>query len=107
LAGQHWVIAPASVLAAAASGRRDALVYALGGPVGAAAYMATYPVWKSAGVLSGNALTLGAVPGAKYEALVPALPGDLAGIVVGAVLIAVAFALPEQIVSRPATAAAE
>ncbi len=110
LLGVGWAASgycPGTGIAAAASGRRDALVYAAGGLVGAAAYMVTYPMWKSTGLLSGKALTLGAVPGAKYEALVPGISGDLAGIAVGVVLIVVAFILPERIISRSVTAPAE
>lgn len=110
LLGVGWAASgycPGTGIAAAASGRRDALVYAAGGLVGAAAYMATYPIWKGAGVLSGNALTLGAVPGAEYDALVPGISGDLAGIAVGVVLIVVAFILPERIISKSVAAPAE
>jgi len=110
LLGVGWAASgycPGTGLAAAASGRRDALVYAAGGLVGAAAYMVTYPIWKSAGVLSGNALTLGAIPGAKYDALLPGISGDLAGILVGLVLIVTAFMLPDRIISRQTTAPAE
>ena len=110
LLGVGWAASgycPGTGLAAAASGRRDALVYAAGGLVGAAAYMVTYPIWKSAGVLSGNALTLGAIPGAKYDALLPGVSGDLAGILVGLVLIVTAFMLPDRIISRQTTAPAE
>jgi hypothetical protein len=110
LLGVGWAASgycPGTGIAAAASGRRDALVYAVGGLVGAAVYMGSYPMWKSAGILSGEALTLGAVPGAKYEALFPAISGDLVGIVVGAALIAVAFMLPEKIISKPKTIPAE
>jgi hypothetical protein len=110
LLGVGWAASgycPGTGLAAAASGRRDALVYAAGGLVGAAAYMVTYPIWKSAGILSGNALTLGAIPGAKYDALLPGVSGDLAGILVGLVLIVTAFMLPDRILSRQTTATAE
>ncbi len=110
LLGVGWAASgycPGTGLAAAASGRRDALVYAAGGLVGAAAYMVTYPIWKSAGILSGNALTLGAIPGAKYDALLPGVSGDLAGILVGLVLIVTAFMLPDRIISRQTTAPAE
>ncbi len=110
LLGVGWAASgycPGTGIAAAASGRRDALVYAAGGLVGAAAYMGTYPMWKSAGVLSGKALTLGAVPGAEYDALLPAISGDLAGVVVGVVLIVVAFVLPERIISKAVAAPAE
>ncbi len=88
---------PGTGVAAAASGRRDALMFIAGGLLGAAAYMATYPMWKASGLLSGKALTLGAVPGAKYDALFPSLPGDIVGIVLGAAFIAVAFALPSRL----------
>jgi hypothetical protein len=110
LLGVGWAASgycPGTGIAAAASGRRDAIVYAAGGLVGAAAYMVTYPMWKSAGMLSSKALTLGAVPGAKYDALLPGMPGDLVGIVVGSVLIVTAFILPDRIISKPTTAPAE
>jgi len=110
LLGVGWAASgycPGTGIAAAASGRRDALVYAAGGLVGAAAYMVTYPMWKSTGILSGKALTLGAVPGAKYDALLPGVPGDLMGILIGVALIVTAFVLPDRIISRPVTAPAE
>jgi hypothetical protein len=110
LLGVGWAASgycPGTGIAAAASGRRDALVYTAGGLVGAAAYMVTYPMWESAGVLSGNALTLGAVPGAKYDALLPGVSGDLIGILVGVALIVTAFMLPDRIIYRQTTAPAE
>ena len=110
LLGIGWAASgycPGTGIAAAASGRRDALVYAAGGLVGAAAYMVTYPMWESTGILSGKALTLGAVPGAKYDALLPGLSGDLVGIMVGIALIVTAFVLPDRVISGPATAPAE
>jgi len=110
LLGVGWAASgycPGTGIAAAASGRRDAMIYAAGGLVGAAAYMVTYPMWKSAGVLSGKALTLGAVPGAKYDALLPGVSGDVVGILVGIALIVTAFVLPDRIMSKPATAPAE
>jgi hypothetical protein len=110
LLGVGWAASgycPGTGIAAAASGRRDALVYAAGGLVGAAAYMVTYPMWKSAGILSGKALTLGAVPDAKYDALLPGVSGDLVGILVGIALIVTAFVVPDRIISRSTTAPAE
>ncbi len=110
LLGVGWAASgycPGTGIAAAASGRRDALVYAAGGLVGAAAYMVTYPMWKNAGILSGEALTLGAVPGAKYDALLPGVSGDLVGILVGIALILGAFTVPDRIISKPTTAPAE
>jgi hypothetical protein len=102
--GAGWAVAgfcPGTGVVAAATGRKDALFFIGGGLLGAAAYMVTYPAWKSAGVLdkiAGGKVTLGTVPGAKYEGLT-ALPGDVLGIVLGLAFIAVAFALPERLVS--------
>ena len=62
----------------------------------------TYPAWKACGVLdsfAGGKVTLGTVPGAKYDGLT-ALPGDVLGIVLGLAFIAVAFALPDRLVTR-------
>jgi uncharacterized membrane protein YedE/YeeE len=103
LLGIGWAASgycPGTGVAAAASGRRDAWVYIAGGLVGAAAYMVTYPMWKASGLLSGEKLTIGSVPGAKYEALLPSVSGDMIGIVLGLVFIAAAFAVPDQIRSN-------
>lgn len=100
--GAGWAVAgycPGTGVVAAASGRRDAWFFIAGGLFGAAAYMVTYPSWKAAGLLdsvAGGKVTLGAVPGSAYDG-VTALPGDLLGLVLGAVFIALAFALPERI----------
>jgi len=108
--GAGWALSgycPGTGLAAAASGRRDAVVFAVGGLVGAAVYIATYQMWKTAGVLAGAKSTLGAVPGAKYEALFPAISGDVLGIAIGVVFVLVAWALPDRIVGTPQAVAAE
>lgn len=100
--GTGWAIAgfcPGTGVVAAASGRKDALFFIAGGLLGAAAYMLTYPAWKASGLLdslAGGKVTLGAVPGSKYEGLM-AFPGDILGLLIGFVFIAVAFALPERI----------
>jgi hypothetical protein len=95
---------PGTGVCAAASGRKDALFFIAGGLLGAAAYMGTYPMWKAGGLLSGKALTLGTVPGSKYEGLT-ALPGDIVGIVLGLGFIAIAFALPNRLTGQKAVAA--
>ncbi len=100
--GTGWAISgycPGTGLCAAASGRKDALFFIAGGLLGAAAYMVSYPWWKSTGMLdnlAGGKVTLGAVPGAGYDGLT-GLPGDVLGIVLGAVFIFVAFVLPERL----------
>ncbi|UWQ31419.1 YeeE/YedE family protein [Leisingera sp. M527] len=105
--GAGWALSgycPGTGVVAAASGRKDALFFIAGGLLGAAAYMATYPSWKASGMLdnfAGGKVTLGAVPGAKYEGLM-ALPGDLLGIILGLGFIALAFALPQRLVPQKA-----
>jgi len=107
LLGLGWAASgycPGTGVCAAASGRKDALFFVAGGLVGAAAYMATYPMWKASGLLddiAGGKTTAGAVPGSGYEALT-ALPGDILGVAIGAVFVAVAFVLPERITPRAA-----
>ncbi|MBO9450333.1 YeeE/YedE family protein [Tropicibacter sp. R16_0] len=107
LLGAGWALSgfcPGTGVVAAASGRKDALFFIAGGLLGAAAYMVTYPAWKSSGLLdavAGGKVTLGAVPGAKYEGLT-ALPGDILGLVLGLGFVALAFALPERLTGAPA-----
>lgn len=101
--GTGWALAgfcPGTGVVAAAAGRKDALFFIAGGLLGAAAYMVTYPAWKSWGMLDGIAggkVTIGTVQGSGYEGLT-ALPGDIMGLVLGLAFIAVAFALPERLI---------
>ncbi|GAB5436386.1 DUF6691 family protein [Falsiruegeria mediterranea] len=107
LLGAGWALSgfcPGTGVVAAASGRKDALFFIAGGLLGAAAYMVTYPAWKSSGLLdaiAGGKVTLGEVPGAKYDGLT-ALPGDILGLVLGLGFVALAFALPERLTGAPA-----
>jgi len=100
--GAGWAASgfcPGTGVAAAAAGRKDALFFIAGGLLGAAAYMLTYPAWKSAGLLddvAGGKVTLGSVSGSSYEG-VTGLPGDILGIVLGLGFIALAFGLPERL----------
>lgn len=111
--GAGWAASgycPGTGVCAAASGRKDGLFFIAGGLLGAAAYMVTYPTWKASGLLdklAGGKVTLGSVPGAKYDGLM-AMSGDLLGIVLGCVFVLVAFVLPERLVGDgPAPVAAE
>ncbi|TYC63026.1 hypothetical protein FMN63_28600 [Stappia sp. BW2] len=102
LLGVGWAAAgycPGTAIGAAAAGRRGALIFVVGGLFGAAAYMATYPMWKASGLLddiAGGKVTLGSVPGSAYESIWT-VQGDLLGIALGAVFVAVAFALPQRL----------
>ena len=87
---------PGTGLTAAASGRKDALFFIGGGLIGALAYMLTFESVKGTGILdkiAGGKVTLGTVPGAKYEGFT-AIQGDLLGIGLGVVFIIIAFILP-------------
>lgn len=107
LLGTGWAASgfcPGTGVCAGASGRKDALFFIAGGLLGAAAYMATYPVWKSLGLLDGIAggkVTLGSVPGSKFDGII-AMSGDILGIVIGLIFVLVAFALPDNLTGRAA-----
>jgi len=97
--GTGWAMAgycPGTGLGAAAAGRKDAFFFLAGGLLGAAAYMVSYPMWNNSGLLNGQKLTLGTIPGTDYPAL-SALSGDVVGIVLGFVFVLVAFALPDRL----------
>ncbi len=101
LLGTGWAVSgycPGTGLAGAAGGRRDALYFIAGGLLGAAAYMVTYPAIKATFLMDkigGGKVTIGTVPGAKYDGLTN-LPGDVLGIVLGLIFVIVAFTLPEH-----------
>ena len=108
--GAGWAFSgycPGTGVVAAASGRKDALFFIAGGLVGAAAYMVSYPMWKSSGLLSsimGGKVTLGTVPGSGYDGML-AIRGDVVGLVLGLAFMAFAFALPARLVgAKPAIA---
>lgn len=101
---------PGTGVAAAATGRKDALFFIAGGLLGAGAYTALYADIKATGILDpigGGAVTLGAVPGSRYDAVFASVPGDVLGILIGAAFIAIAFALPERPSLRRHPVAAE
>lgn len=112
LLGFGWALSgycPGTGVAALGTGRRDAFAFIAGGLLGAAAYMVTYPSWKSSGLLdavAGGAVTIGPVPGSKYEGLI-SLPGDVVGIVLGLVFIVIAFMLPNRLSKAPIVQPAE
>jgi len=88
---------PGTGLAGLGDGRRDAVAFVLGGLVGAFAYMVTYPAWKASGLLDnilGGKTTLAVTGNDAYGALLTGVPGWLVAFVVGAVFVAIAWALP-------------
>lgn len=103
---------PGTGLTAAATGRYDAMFFVGGGLLGAAAYMATYSWVATTGLMgsiAGGATTLGQISGTKYSGLFAAVPGEWLGLVLGIVLVAVAWVLPHRIIGErpPRRTAAE
>jgi len=101
---------PGTSLTAAATGRTDAIVFVVGGLVGAAAYMGSYAAVESTGVLQpllGGKATLGTVAGAKFPALIPGVSGEILGLIMGLVLVVIAFALPRRLTGGRAVEPAE
>ncbi len=91
---------PGTGLAAAATGRKDALFFVLGGLLGAAAYMGSYAGVASTGLLdkiAGGKATLGTVSGTDYPALLGSVSGELIGIALGIVFVVIAFVLPARL----------
>jgi len=91
---------PGTGLAAGATGRKDALVFVLGGLAGAAAFMGSYSWVKSTGILTklfGGKATLGLISGTSYPVLVNNISGEWIGIAMGLALIGVAFVLPDSL----------
>lgn len=93
---------PGTGLTAAATGRKDAGFFVLGGLVGAAAYMGSYEWVATTGVLdkiAGGNSTLGTISGTNYPALFSSLSGEVVGLILGIVFIAIAVALPSRLLN--------
>ena len=101
---------PGTGLTAAATGRMDALVFTIGGLVGAALYMGSYAWVQSTGILekvAGGKATLGPIEGTDYPALL-GMSGEWIGLVLGVAFIAIAAVLPSRLIgARGAAAPAE
>ena len=101
---------PGTGLTAAATGRMDALVFSIGGLVGAALYMGSYAWVQSTGILekvAGGKATLGPIEGTDYPALL-GMSGEWIGLVLGVAFIAIAAVLPSRLIgARGAAAPAE
>jgi len=94
---------PGTGLTAAATGRKDAVFFVLGGLIGAALYMGSYAWVHSTGLLDkivGGKATLGVIAGTDYPALFASLPGENTGIVVGIIFIAIAAVLPKRLLGK-------
>ena len=99
--GLGWAISgfcPGTGVVAAGAGRKDALVFILGGLVGAFIYTLVYGSIKDSFLFSslGGKVTL-AVTGNNYGALLTSFPGLVIAGAIAAVFIVVALRLPERI----------
>lgn len=92
---------PGTGLAAAAGGRVDAMVFMIGGLVGAGAYMASYDGVKSTGILGGKAMTLGSIDGTFYAPMFAGISGEWVGMALGLLFILVAILLPDRLRGAP------
>ena len=91
---------PGTSVTAAATGRKDAIFFVLGGLAGAGAYMIAYAGVKSTGILdkiAGGKSTLGAIDGSDYPSLIDGLSGEMVGIVLGIAFIAIAALAPSKV----------
>lgn len=106
LLGAGFAIAgycPGTSVTAAATGRKDALFFVLGGLIGAAAYMLAYSGVKATGLLdkiAGGKATLGMVSDTDYPFLIGGLSGEVLGIGLGIVFIAIAALAPAKLVGK-------
>lgn len=89
---------PGTSLSAMATGRIDALIFVVGGLVGAFAYTLSYDWFKAAGLLQSAKLTLADTGVAKYTSMLNFAPGWVIASVLALLLIAVAVALPKRII---------
>ncbi len=92
---------PGTGLAAAATGRKDAIFFALGGLGGAFAFTLLYG-WIKGNThlfdkIAGGAVSIAQSGNDKYEALLPAINGSVVGIALGAIFVVIAVALPKKI----------
>jgi hypothetical protein len=86
-----------------ATGRIDALIFVIGGLVGAGAYMLTYGSIAETALLkeiAGGKSTLGPVSGTEYPALLSFMPGEWLGLLVGMAFVVVAWVLPVRVGAR-------
>jgi uncharacterized membrane protein YedE/YeeE len=95
---------PGTGLAAMATGRKDALIFVIGGLVGAWAYTLSYG-WIAANTsllapIAGGKVSLANTGNPDYAALIPQIPGVLLGMGIGLVMVVIAFLLPVHLLGK-------
>ncbi len=99
--GLGWAISgfcPGTGIVAAGAGRKDALIFVLGGLIGAFIYMLVFESIEDSFLFSslGGKVTLAAT-GSEFGTLLTSLPGLVVAGAIAAVFIAVALFLPDRI----------
>jgi uncharacterized membrane protein YedE/YeeE len=100
--GLGWAISgfcPGTGIVGAGAGRKDALVFILGGLVGAGIFMGVYESLKDTFLFDslGGKVTLAVTGSSKYEALTPDISGIIIAGVIAIVFIVIAWKLPEKL----------
>lgn len=97
---------PGTGLAAAATGRKDAWIFAAGGLLGALAFTLSYGFLKDSTTwfdkIAGGSVTLAQTGNEKYASLFPDVSGLAIGLGVGVALMVVAWILPRSILKGDA-----
>lgn len=99
LLGAGWALSgycPGTGLAALGEGRKDAIVYVLGGLAGAFAYMLAFAKLKETFLMekiAGGKVTLALTP-SSYDALIKGVPGLAIALIIALVLGLIAWNLP-------------
>ncbi len=90
---------PGTGVAAIGDGRKDALVFVLGGLVGAFIYMITYSAIKDTFLMEtigGGKVMLAVTEGSSYEGLIKSVHGIVVALAIAAILFLVAWILPSR-----------
>lgn len=90
---------PGTSLTAMADGRKDAVVFVIGGLLGALIYTLVYGSIKNSWLfteIAGGKVML-ATGSDQFPALLPMIPGALLGAVIGIILMGIAWKLPDRI----------
>lgn len=89
---------PGTGLGAAATGRIDAMVFVLGGLLGAFLYTIAHKFVSATGLLNdlwGGKVTLAATANDKFGYLINILPGPVTAVILAGILMSVALVLPK------------
>ncbi len=92
---------PGTGLSAAATGRKDAIFFVLGGLLGAYAFTLSYG-WLKANTflfdkIAGGAVSLAQSGNDKYDAIFSSINGSVLGVLLGLSLVIIAIILPKEI----------